>query len=229
MITTNRIPPAIIFFGPDGSGKTTQAELLIKELRRNGIRSRKLWLRSLHTFAFLISKVAMHTMGLQSVYDFRARYSHKKFFKGIWYTIEFCSILPLILFRLQLPLMKGYTIVAERYVIDWIVSLSYVSRNERLLDSSFGRAALKFIPKNSSLIYIDATYDAISSRGRNEDSLEYIEFQRRLYQEIARRLNAKVIDTSDKTLQEVHKLICQYSLNSNTSASQDIGLRRDLE
>jgi thymidylate kinase len=225
MITTRRIPSAIIFFGPDGSGKTTQSELLIKELGRNGIKVRKLWLRSLHTFAFLISKIAMHAMHLQNVYEFRARYSHKKFFRGIWYAIEFCSILPLILFRLQLPLKKGYVIVAERYVIDWIVSLSYVSRNDNLLQSGFGSAALKFIPKNSLLIYIDATYDAICSRGRNEDSMEYIEYQRKLYQEIAHRLNANIIDTSDKTLEEVHKLICGYSLNSINSTSGELGSR----
>jgi thymidylate kinase len=211
MITTSTIPNAIIFFGPDGSGKTTQADLLVLELRNHGVKVRKLWLRSLHTFAFLISKIAMHVLGLQSIYEFRARYSRAKPFRGIWYAIEFASILPLILFRFRLPLMKGYTIVAERYVIDWIVSLSYVSRNESLCDSRIAKAALKFIPKNSTLIYIDASYDAICSRGRNEESLEYIDFQRRFYEKIAQRLNSIVIDTSNKSIQEVQKLIYQYA------------------
>jgi thymidylate kinase len=214
MITTKKIPSAIIFFGPDGSGKTTQADLLVKELRRNGVRTRKLWLRSLHTLAFIISKIAMHALSLENVYQFRARYSHRRFFRGIWHSIEFSSILPLILFRFRLPIMQGYTIVAERYVIDWIVSLSYVSHNEKLVDSPIAKTALKFIPKNSVLIYIDATYDTIVSRGRREDSLDYIEFQRRLYKKIADRLGAVIIDTSDKSVQEVHRLICQYSLDS---------------
>jgi thymidylate kinase len=207
------MPAAIIFFGPDGSGKTTQADMLVNELRKNGLRTRKLWLRSLHTLAFVISKVAMKAMNLPTVYEFRARYSHKRFFREIWYAIEFSSILPLIFAKFRMPLLRGETVVAERYVIDWIVSLSYVSRNESLLDSRLAKAVLRFIPKNALLIYIDATYDAIRSRGRTEDSFDYIEFQRRCYKKIAQKLNSVIIDTSNKSVQEVHKLICQYSLN----------------
>lgn len=210
MITTNKkVPRSIIFFGPDGSGKTTQADMLIQELRRNDIRTKKLWLRSLHTLAFIISKIAMHALGLKTVYEFREKYSHHRAFRTIWYAIEFVSILPLVMFRLRLPLIRGYTIVAERYVIDWIVSLSYVSRNESLLDSQLAKMALGLLPRDSLIIYIDASYEAILSRGRNEDSFEFIEFQRRFYAQMARTLNTIVIDTSDKSLQEVHKLILQ--------------------
>jgi hypothetical protein len=72
--------------------------------------------------------------------------------------------------------------------------------------------ALTLIPKDSVLIYIDASYDAILSRGRNEDSFEFIEFQRRSYAIIARMLSATVIDTSDKSLQEVQKLVRDQTL-----------------
>jgi thymidylate kinase len=213
MITTNRkVPRSIIFFGPDGSGKTTQAEMLVTELRKNGIKTRKLWLRSLHTLAFIISRIAMSMLNLRNVYEFREKYSHRKSFRVLWYAIEFVSILPLVVFRFRIPLMRGYTIVAERYVIDWIVSLSYVSRNESLLYSRLAKMALTLIPKDSVLIYIDASYDAILSRGRNEDSFEFIEFQRRSYAIIARMLSATVIDTSDKSLQEVQKLVRDQTL-----------------
>jgi thymidylate kinase len=212
MITTKKIPSAIIFFGPDGSGKTTQADMLVKELERNGIKTRKLWLRSLHTLAFIISKLAMHTLKLDTVYEFRAKYSHRRSFRRIWYAIEFISILPLILLRFRLPLMRGYTIVAERYVIDWIVSLSYLSRNELMLESLLAKSVLKFIPQSSILIYVDATFEAIYSRGRREDSREFIEFQRAFYAKLARQLNATIVDTSDKSLSEVHNLICRHAL-----------------
>jgi thymidylate kinase len=210
MITTSKVPQVIIFFGPDGSGKTTQANLLIQSLRKNGVKTTKLWLRSLHTLAFMISKLAMHTLHLQDVYEFRARYSHNKHFARVWYAIEFLSILPLVLMKLRFPLMRGHTIVAERYVIDWIVALSYATHNELLVDSLSGKAALKLIPKNSLLIFIDAKYDAIRSRGRVEDSYEFIEFQRQLYHKIARRLNATIIDTSDKSIQDAHESILHH-------------------
>jgi len=209
---TNRAPKAIIFFGPDGSGKTTQAELLTQQLRKEGIRTKRLWLRSLHTLAFMISKVAMTIMGLESVYDFRAKYSRVRAFRPFWYGIEFVSILPLILFRFYLPLARGHTIIAERYVIDWIASLSFVSANESLPYSWLAKSALTFIPKDSLLIYIDADYEAICSRGRKEDSFEFIEFQRRYYAKIAQKLNAVVIDTSNKTIPEVNALIYKRTL-----------------
>lgn len=212
MITTTKGPRAIIFFGPDGSGKTTQANLLIGEMRRRGIKTRRLWLRSLHTLAFVISGLAMRLQKLNNPYEFRQRYAHRKLFRTVWFMIEFISILPLVVLRFYIPLRRGENIVAERYVIDWIVSLAYVSRNDSLVDTHFAKVALKFIPKDSILIYIDATFDAISSRGRKEDSLEFIEFQRAIYARIAESHNALVIDTSDKSIQEVHERIIAYAL-----------------
>jgi len=216
MITTRKIPSAIIFFGPDGSGKTTQAEMLVNLLNRNGVKTRKLWLRSLHTLAFVISTIAMHLLHLNSVFEFRQKYSHKKSFRRVWYAIEFLSILPLIVLRFRLPLLRGYSIVAERYVIDWIVSLSYLSRNELMLDSLLAKIVLKFIPRGSVLIYIDATFDTIYSRGRTEDSREFIDFQRKFYTKIAQMLDATTIDTSEKTVNEVHELICRHMLGVNS-------------
>lgn len=111
--------------------------------------------------------------------------------------------------------MQGKTIVAERYVVDWIVSLSYVTRNERLLDGGISHQVLKFIPKNSLLIYVDASFDAITARGRNDDSVDFIEFQRKSYTKFARRLGATTIDTSDKSLNEVHQLILDLALGNS--------------
>jgi len=219
MIVTSKAPKAIIFFGPDGSGKTTQTDLLIQRLRKDGVSTRRLWLRSLHTLAFVISKIAMHVLGLESVYDFRSKYSHIRSFRPLWYAIEFISILPLVLFRFYIPLARRQTVVAERYVIDWVVSLSYASSNESLLDSILAKAVLRFMPKDSLLIYIDADYDTIYSRGRRDDSSEFIEFQRRFYAKIAQIVNAVIINTSDKTVQEVHELIYQ--------STQCSSIRRD--
>jgi thymidylate kinase len=211
MLTTRKAPKVLIFFGPDGSGKTTQADMMVTDLKKNGMKVSKLWLRSLHTLAFVISRVAMQVLGLSSVYEFRTKYAHSKVFRSFWFGIEFISILPLIYWKLQIPLLKGESIVAERFVIDWIVSLSYVSRNESMVNGKLAKLALKFIPKNAELVFIDASYDVIQSRGRREDTKEFIEFQRKLYSKIAKDLNAFVIDTSDKSLEEVHTLIYDHT------------------
>ena len=210
MHSPNSIPRAIIFFGPDGSGKTTQANMLIGELNRKGIRNKRLWLRSLHTLAFLISKVSTYIMKLDDIYQLRRKYSDHASFRIIWCSIEFVSILPLIVTRFYLPLLQGYVIVAERFVIDWIVSVAYATNNPSLVDSWFASFVMNFIPKQSVLVYIDAEYSSILSRRGAEDSFESIEFQRTCYSKFAQKLHAFQIDSSNKEICEVFALIKDF-------------------
>jgi thymidylate kinase len=210
MRSPNNIPRAIIFFGPDGSGKTTQANMLISELNRKGIRNKKLWLRSLHTLAFLISKASMYIMKLDDIYQLRTKYSDHVSFRILWYSIEFVSILPLILAKFYLPLLQGYVIVAERFVIDWVVSVAYATNNPSLVDSWFASFVMYFIPKQSVLVYIDAEYSSILSRRGAEDSFESIEFQRTCYSKFAQKLHAFQIDSSNKEICEVFALIKDF-------------------
>lgn len=192
--------------------------MLVDALNHRGIKTHKLWLRSLHTLAFIISKIAMKLLHLKDVYEFRSKYSYKQPLRSLWYGIELVSILPLVFSKMFIPLKLGDTVVAERFVVDWIVSLSYVTRNEVLLNGALARLVLGLIPKESLIIYVDATADAIRARGRKEDSFEFIEFQRKSYTKLARLINAITIDTSDKNLHEVHKLILELALgNSLTS------------
>ncbi len=215
MRSPNDIPRAIIFFGPDGSGKTTQADMLISELNRKGIRNKKLWLRSLHTLAFLISKASMHIMKLDDIYQLRTKYSDHTAFRIIWYFIEFVSILPLIVAKFYFPLLQGNVIVAERFVIDWIVSVAYATNNPALVDSWFAGLVMYFIPKQSALVYIDAEYSSILSRRGAEDSFESIEFQRNCYSNFAQKLHALRIDSSNKSICEVFALIKDFVFCKN--------------
>ncbi len=210
MRSPNNIPRAIIFFGPDGSGKTTQANMLISELNLKGIRNKKLWLRSLHTLAFLISKASMHILRLDNIYQLRTKYSNHAVFRIIWYGIEFVSILPLILAKFYLPLLQGYVVVAERFVIDWIVSIAYATNNPSIVDSWFASLVLYFIPKHSVLVFIDADYTSILSRRGAEDSFESIEFQRTCYMKFAHKLHAFRVDSSDKSIREVFAQIMDF-------------------
>src|SRR5438445_11343811 len=44
----------VSFFGPDGSGKTTQAKMLADHLRARGVKVRLAWIRSKHTLPYLV-------------------------------------------------------------------------------------------------------------------------------------------------------------------------------
>ena len=209
-MNSRNIPPAIIFFGPDGSGKTTQADLLVNEIQRRGMKSKKIWIRSLHTLAYVISIIAMRFLKLNDVYELRSKYGPNRLFRTIWYPIEFVSIWGLIFVKFYLPMHRGYVIVAERFVVDWVVSLAFVVREHSFVCSWLSNMALRFIPRDSLLIYVDASYDVISTRRtRPEDSYEFIEFQRYCYNIFATKLHAFRIDTSNKNIDEVFTLIKQ--------------------
>jgi len=214
-MNSNNIPSAIIFFGPDGSGKTTQANLLVDELNKRGLRNKKIWIRSLHTLAYILSIIAMHLLNLDSVYEFRSKFGRNRTFRNIWFVIEFISILGLIITRFNLPMRNGYVIVAERFVVDWIVSLAYVVHEQSFINSHLSNLALRLIPCRSSLFYIDADLDVIASRRTKEDSDEFIQFQRSCYNIFATRLNALRIDTSNKNKDEVFSIIKEHLLQED--------------
>src|SRR6059036_2829154 len=136
---SRKIPKAIIFFGPDGSGKTTQADLLVKILNEKGVRTQRMWLRSLHTLAYAISIVTMHMMKSKDIYELRTKFYSNQFSGGIWSFIEFVSIIPLILSRFYLPLAQDHVVVAERFVIDWVVSIAYAKCDASFIDSIFSK------------------------------------------------------------------------------------------
>jgi thymidylate kinase len=202
---------AIIFFGPDGSGKTTQADILLQELTRKGIKCKRFWMRSLHTLAFLISKIAMNLLSLHNVYEFREKYAVR--LRRLWYFIELISILPLVI-RFYILLYRGYVVIADRFIIDWIVSLAYVMRDESFINSRYAKLVLKFIPRNSLLIFLDADYDVIIRRRVDTaESKEYIMFQKKYYTIFAKSLGAQIIDTSNKNILDVNGFLINIISN----------------
>jgi thymidylate kinase len=200
----SNIPRIIIFFGPDGSGKTTQAGLLSDQLKSRGFSVKQIWMRSLHTLAFLISRIAQQFLKLNDVYEFRSKYVGHS---NLWYLVEFVSIIPLILFRLYLPLLRGHIVVADRLVIDWIVSVAYWTHNPSFINSHWADFALTLIPKDAIMIYIDAEYQVLSYRRQHGESFDYISFQRTCYIMFADKLNAAKVDTSNKNIQQVNEII----------------------
>ena len=105
---------------------------------------------------------------------------------------------------------RGYVIVAERFVVDWVVSLAFVVQDHSFVNSHISNLALRCIPSHSLLIYIDANYDVITTRRAIEDSNEFIEFQRSCYDIFANKLHVMRIDTSNKNIDQVFKLIKDY-------------------
>jgi thymidylate kinase len=212
---------AVLFFGSDGTGKTTQARLLLAELRGRGIKSRKVWIRGRHTFSFAISMI-MLKLGYGGfllhagapggkILDPR-RIPGKKF----WAFVEFASVVPLILVRFYIPRLLGYYIVAERYVVDSIVY------NRFFLGSDFdpyAKVLLHMIPVDALSVHLDATRaEVLSRRADDTFSVSFVDYQLREYRRLAAALSALRIDTTKTSIEETSRLILERCSLAQTKA-----------
>lgn len=199
----------VAFFGPDGSGKTTQARLLVNYLQSHGIKTRLVWIRSPHTLAYLFSrffiKVGFYRtisspLGKQTKLPAVQSSSRLRCF---WSILELLSVMPVILFRVYIPLFLGYTLVAERYIVDTLVTIAYYTGDITLLRSRVAEFLFHFIPKNTIFIGLTSDYSAIiRRRGRVAEHPDFIAFQKAGYDILGNSLDAEVIDTSNYSVKD---------------------------
>ena len=169
-------PSAVIFFGVDGVGKTTHATRLSELYMKKGYRVKRCWLRARHSLSYLVSQIllklgypAVVKQGNIEILDSRHLPE-----KRIWSLLEFISVLPWILTRMNLPLLLGYVVIAERYMVDTIVYNRYYIGEEF---SPYERILLKMIPQNALLIHLDADKQELQERRQGDWPEDFINYQ----------------------------------------------------
>lgn len=206
----------IHFFGADGTGKTTQGRMLSKYMKKKGIKNKLVRIRSGRTLASILyeffKKFDSNLVELGGDGRvIRINSLRTSFDKKIWCSIEFLSILPMLLRSVFIPMALGKIIIAERYMIDAVATIAYIINDPSWSEHFLAKLLLKFIPRNSIFILLDANYKDIAERkGSSVDPKEYIEFQRRTYIAFAKTTDAVIIDTSTRSPVETHNVICTY-------------------
>jgi thymidylate kinase len=203
------VPRLIAFFGADGTGKSTHAEFLFNYLKSNHVKVKRVWIRSPHTLAYLASvffvKIGFFRL-VPNPYGKTKKYPavHINWpIRFFWSQLELVSVIPVIITRIYLPLLLGYTVIAERYVADTIVTIAYYINNLRFLRSFTAKILLIFIPKKTILIHLDSDYSTLlKRRGFKVEAYDFIEFQRKGYKIIGNIVETIFIDTSNITVEE---------------------------
>jgi len=133
----------------------------------------------------------------------------------VWPYLEFASLLPLVLRRVFLPLSLGYSVVAERYVVDSVVTIAYIVGDPTFVESKLARIMLRLIPPGTVLVYLRADYATILRR-RREDAHgpDFIGFQVAKYDELAGRVGCSIIETQSRTIQETQKALREILLQA---------------
>jgi thymidylate kinase len=192
--------PIICFFGPDGSGKTTLANDLAKKLRNCGLRVKLSWMRGTHTLTSLLAEILSNFTTFRGSDNPYYGIAIPRSFKRLWQLLEFASVIPIILLRFIVPSALASSVIAERYVPDFIAWISITTGDQRYLDRMEAKFLLALSSKAHVKIYVTATLEELSKR-RKEINLN-LRGQLNLYSRIASSLHAYKLDTTSKSVNE---------------------------
>lgn len=159
----------IYITGCDGTGKTTQAELLLSYLEAMGRQPQHLWLR----FPFFLTLPLLayarwrgyswyeETDGVRHGYwDFRNSWLLRKLLP--WLLLADASLAALV--KVDLPLMRGRTLVCERFVLDMLVDLAVAFNDPDFHLRMPGRLFLRLLPGRAMIIILDVDVETIRQR-----------------------------------------------------------------
>lgn len=162
-------PKFIYITGADGTGKTTQASLLVEYFRSQGIEAQSLWMRFslLFSLPFLaFARIRGYTWyevrdGIrQGYWDFQQSWIMRRIFPWI-YLLD--GAIASLLFA-RLPLLMGHTIVCERFVLDMLADLMVALGDENIVGEKVGSMFLQLLPKGTVVMVLDLGSNEIRSR-----------------------------------------------------------------
>ena len=193
--------PIISFFGPDGSGKSTLARKLLEILMTRRINARVCWMRGTHTLASVIARFLLvkheSFQGSSNPYlTMRVPLGMRR----IWQLLEFASALPTVLFRFVLPSFLGLYVIAERYVLDFIVWVSIITDDNNYARNLEARFFIALASKAYTNIYVTAALGELLRRSKMDRKL--LSAQLNLYDGIASALGTYTVDTTLKSVDE---------------------------
>lgn len=202
------------FFGPDGVGKSTQVDIIYSNLYEKKYPVKKVWIRGPHTLSYLLSVILLK-MGFSRIeknpYGREKKYlnlGQNSLVKNIWAVIEFISVLPLIIFKVLLPIKFGAIIIADRYVLDSIVSIAHNVNDLKFAQSRISKLLFRFIPDESLFFHLDTDYTTLCERrGRLVEPESFIEFQKECYKQLDKRIQSYYIETSQNGIEKISENI----------------------
>jgi thymidylate kinase len=211
----------IYFFGADGSGKTTHANLITTLLKQNGVKTWRASVKYHHTLSFLLLKLLITRGGADpriNYYGFSGELANK--IRLPWKILELLSLLPVVFYRVLIPSFLGYIVICDRYLLDSLVTLSYFLKDTEMLTGTIAQLLVKLIPKKSLLVYFKVDTDLALSRKTDEPlSTQLIEYYKKAYGIVVSYSGLPIlsIDTSDVSIEQAEATIVASIKMSSTT------------
>jgi len=191
----------ICIIGPDGTGKTTQAKMLIDRLKKEGINCEYKWLRFNHFFSLPLLGLA-RLMGLSKVKTLKS--GKKVGYHHLYKSKAISSLYPIFLLvdtlifttiKIYIPIkLFKKIIVCDRFIYDTMIDLMISTGNYGMYGSGIGKLFLSLIPRNSEIIMLMVDEEIL--RKRREDVMydKTLNLKIELYKKLAQEFNTPIID-----------------------------------
>lgn len=204
-------PLFICISGVDGTGKTTQANLILSHLRNHGIKCKYEWFRFHHLMSLPLL-VFCRIAGYTRISTIGGREcSYHEFYKSKiisrlypWFLLADTSLFAVA--KIYIPMWLGSSIVCDRFVYDTLVDISIAVRDNKIYKKRVGHLFLKLIPLRSKFIVLYLDKEEILSRRR--ELIDDTTFDERycLYQFMIDELHIEAIN-NNRTIDETNELI----------------------
>jgi thymidylate kinase len=198
----------ICFTGIDGSGKTTQAKLLVDWLVSKGVKSRYMWSRgevlTIRKIFLFLGRKALGTSAREIANDQNSysEYQNRKtrlmgnlLVRWLWSTMVRIEHIAQINRDIRPKIQDSYVIVCDRYLWDSSVDLAALNNKDpKWLLSGLNRLLWKFIPQPTITFFIDIPPGEALQRKNDIPSYEYVRKRTELYRYLAKRNSLTVIN-----------------------------------
>jgi dTMP kinase len=197
-------PLLICFTGIDGGGKSTQARALAERLSERGVRVRYVYARNvplLYRPVLLLSGLVF-LRNKRSSPDYRDRTTTKSralanhpILARINYGLLLADAWLQLLVKVRYPLIRGTTVVCDRYIDDTIVTdiAADLGLEPTEIASKIARWRRRIAEPDCAFL-IDLPEEVAMSRKDDVPAIEYLIERRRLYRGIVAQLGLIVID-----------------------------------